>query len=56
VLDEMAYTFANPTVARHVKSSHEWNGMISSGFGEERDVEIQDAFFDRRGAAGGGAA
>jgi len=45
----MAYTLANPTVAGLVKSPDEWPGVISHRFGESRDVEMPDAFFDFEG-------
>ena len=50
VLEKMAYTLANPTVAGLVKAPHEWPGVISSRFGEEREVEMPDDFFDHEGA------
>ena len=49
VLEKMAYTLANPTVAGLVKSPKEWPGVISQRFGENRDVEMPDTFFDDEG-------
>jgi hypothetical protein len=50
VLEKMAYTIANPTVAGLVKSPHQWPGVISNRFGEEREVEMPDHFFDHEGS------
>jgi REP element-mobilizing transposase RayT len=49
VLEKMAYTLANPTVAGLVKSPDEWPGVISRRFGEARSVEMPDLFFDAEG-------
>jgi hypothetical protein len=49
VLDKMAYTLANPTVAGLVKSPLDWPGVISNRFGERREVEMPDIFFDHEG-------
>ena len=49
VLEKMAYTLANPTVAGLVKSPTEWPGVISRRFGEERTIEMPDVFFDDNG-------
>jgi putative transposase len=49
VLEKMAYTLANPTVAGLVKSPDEWPGVISHRFGETREVEMPDSFFDDEG-------
>jgi hypothetical protein len=49
VLEKMAYTLANPTVAGLVKSPEDWPGVISRRFGETRDVEMPDLFFDDEG-------
>jgi hypothetical protein len=49
VLEKMAYVVANPTVAGLVRSPGEWPGVISRGFGEQRDVEMPDVFFDEEG-------
>src|ERR1700750_2271555 len=46
----MAYTLANPTTAGLVKSPEEWPGVISRRFGERREVEIPDDFFDESGS------
>lgn len=49
VLEKMAYTLANPTVAGLVKAPHEWPGVISKHFGEERQIGMPDRFFDPKG-------
>jgi len=49
VLEKMAYTLANPTMAGLVKSPEEWPGVISGRFGQEDSVEMPDAFFDEDG-------
>jgi len=49
VLEKMAYTLANPTVAGLVKSPEEWPGVISGRFGGEDLAEMPDAFFDEDG-------
>ena len=49
VLEKMAYTLANPTVAGLVKSPEEWPGVISRHFGERRVAEMPDNFFDGDG-------
>jgi len=49
VLDKMAYVIANPTVTGLVRSPHEWPGVISHHFGEQREVEMPDVFFDEDG-------
>jgi len=46
VLEKMAYTLANPTVAGLVKAPNDWPGVISKHFGEEREIEMPDHFFD----------
>ena len=48
VLEKMAYTLANPTVAGLVKSPHEWPGILQR-FGQQREIEMPDAFFDDEG-------
>lgn len=50
VLEKMAYTLANPTVAGLVKSPHDWPGVISTRFSEERELEMPDDFFNHEGA------
>jgi putative transposase len=50
VLEKMAYTVANPTVAGLVKTPHDWPGVISKRFGEEREITMPDRFFDPDGA------
>ena len=49
VLEKTAYTLANPTVAGLVKSPHDWPGVISNRFGEQRAVDMPDGFFDHDG-------
>jgi len=49
VLEKMAYTLANPTVAGLVKSPEEWPGVISGRFGREDVAEMPDSFFDQDG-------
>jgi REP element-mobilizing transposase RayT len=49
VLAKMAYVLANPTVAGLVRSPQEWPGVISHRFGEQRDIEMPDVFFDEEG-------
>ena len=49
VLEKMAYTLANPTVAGLVRSPEDWPGVISRRFGETRDVDMPDIFFDDEG-------
>jgi len=49
VVEKMAYTLANPTVAGLVKSPDDWPGVISKRFGECRAVEMPDHFFDHDG-------
>lgn len=49
VLEKMAYTLANPTVAGLVRSPEDWPGVISRGFGERRSVDMPDLFFDDEG-------
>lgn len=49
VLDKMAYTLANPTVAGLVKAPDDWPGVISHRFGERREIEMPDVFFDDEG-------
>ena len=49
VLDKMAYTLANPTAAGLVKSPYDWPGVISNRFGEEREIQMPDGFFDHDG-------
>jgi REP element-mobilizing transposase RayT len=46
VLEKMAYTIANPTVAGLVRSPHEWPGVISHRLQESESVEMPDIFFD----------
>jgi len=50
VLDKMAYTLANPTIAGLVRSPSDWPGVISNRFGEVREAEMPDDFFDHEGA------
>ena len=50
VLDKMAYTLANPTAAGLVKAPTEWPGVMSRQFGEHREIEMPDIFFDEDGA------
>jgi len=49
VVEKMAYTLANPTVAGLVKSPSDWPGVITNPFGEQRKIEIPDHFFDHDG-------
>jgi hypothetical protein len=49
VLEKMAYTIANPTVAGLVKSPEDWPGVISERFGKTREIEMPDLFFDEEG-------
>jgi putative transposase len=49
VLEKMAYVLANPTAAGLVKAPHEWPGVISRHFGEQRNCEMPDVFFDENG-------
>jgi REP element-mobilizing transposase RayT len=49
VLEKMAYTIANPTVAGLVRSPHEWPGVISHRLQESESVEMPDIFFDENG-------
>jgi hypothetical protein len=49
VIEKMAYALANPTVAGLVKSPSDWPGVISNRFGEQREVEMPDHFFDQDG-------
>ena len=49
VLDKMAYTVANPTLAGLVHSPHEWPGVISQRLNESEPVEMPDVFFDENG-------
>jgi putative transposase len=49
VVEKMVYTLANPTVAGLVKSPDDWPGIISKRFGEQREVEMPDHFFDQGG-------
>jgi putative transposase len=49
VLEKMAYALANPTVAGLVKSPSHWPGVISNHFGEQREIEMPDHFFDPGG-------
>ncbi|MEI9951765.1 MAG: hypothetical protein WDO74_22995 [Pseudomonadota bacterium] len=49
VLEKMAYTLANPTVAGLVKSPEEWPGVISGRFGKLDLAEMPDSFFDEDG-------
>jgi len=49
VLEKMTYTLANPTVAGLVKTPGDWPGLISNGFGEQREVEMPDHFFNHDG-------
>ena len=49
VLEKLAYALANPTVAGLVKSPLDWPGVITHRFGEEREVEMPDDFFDHEG-------
>jgi len=49
VLEKMAYTIANPTVAGLVRSPHEWPGVISHHFGEREAIAMPDIFFDEEG-------
>jgi putative transposase len=49
VLEKMAYTLANPTVAGLVKSPEEWPGVISHRFGQRHEVGMPDTFFDDQG-------
>jgi REP-associated tyrosine transposase len=49
VLEKMAYTLANPTMAGLVKSPDEWPGVISSRFGQTEVAEMPDVFFDEDG-------
>ncbi|MEO8903908.1 MAG: hypothetical protein ABI488_16440 [Polyangiaceae bacterium] len=49
VLEKIAYTVANPTVAGLVHSPFEWPGVISHRFDEIRNVEMPDIFFDEDG-------
>jgi hypothetical protein len=50
VLDKMAYALANPTAAGLVKAPTEWPGVMSQHFGERREIEMPDIFFDDDGA------
>ncbi len=49
VLEKMAYTLANPTLARLVKSPAEWPGLISLRLGERLEIEMPDVYFDENG-------
>ena len=49
VLEKMAYTLANPTAAGLVRSPEQWPGVISRRFGERREMEMPDSFFDDEG-------
>jgi len=49
VLEKMAYTIANPTVAGLVRSPHEWPGVISHRLQESESVEMPNIFFDENG-------
>ena len=49
VLEKMAYTIANPTVAGLVRSPHEWPGVISHRLMQSEWVEMPDVFFDDEG-------
>jgi len=49
VLEKMAYTIANPTSARIVRSPNEWPGVILSWSTRNLDVEMPDVFFDKFG-------
>jgi len=49
VLEKMAYTLANPTVAGLVKSPDDWPGVILARFGDEISTKMPDAFFDDDG-------
>jgi hypothetical protein len=50
VLEKMAYTIANPTVAGLVRSPREWPGVITARVGERLAVDMPDVFFDPEGA------
>jgi putative transposase len=45
VLEKMAYTIANPTMAGLVFSPSDWPGVISARFGETTDVQMPRVFF-----------
>lgn len=49
ILEKMAYTLANPTLARLVKSPAEWPGLISRRIREKWVVEMPDIYFDEDG-------
>lgn len=49
VLDKMAYTLANPTLAGLVRNPDEWPGVISRGIAERSSAEMPDVFFDGDG-------
>jgi putative transposase len=49
LLEKMAYTLANPTIAGLVKSPDEWPGVISHRLGESHEVDMPDVFFDEDG-------
>jgi len=49
VLEKMAYTIANPTLAGLVRSPDEWPGVISHRLNESESVEMPDVFFDEDG-------
>jgi putative transposase len=49
VLEKMAYTIANPTVAGLVRSPREWPGVVTERIGERCEVDMPDTFFDFEG-------
>ena len=49
VLEKMAYTIANPTSAKLVRSPEEWPGVLSYWSSERTEVEMPDVFFDKSG-------
>lgn len=50
VLDKMAYTIANPTLAGLVRSPHEWPGVNTLRISERQVVRMPDVFFDPGGS------
>jgi len=49
VVEKMAYTLANPTLAGLVRSPTEWPGVVSQRIAETHVVEMPDDFFDDEG-------
>jgi putative transposase len=49
VLDKMAYTLANPTIAGLVRSPSEWPGVIASPCTKPRVIGMPDVYFDQDG-------